>query len=100
MRFSPNEIRANLKSQWSDLSDTPYPEDFLFQEANSYLPTDYSDIIKDWTSMPSEFDNSWQEDYPMSNRTITELMSIDLLNYYMHTCTEIYNELKAEEEHN
>lgn len=97
MRFTPTEIKANIKRQWADVSDTPYPEDFLFQEAQSYLPTYYSDIISDWTLMPSEFDNSWQDDYPMANKTITDLMLIDLHNYYMHACTEAYNALKEEE---
>jgi hypothetical protein len=102
MRFTKDEIKKDLLDNWENITDNPYPEDALGEYADGYLPTYTNEIIAEWAEMPSEFDNSWQGGgFPSSTVrevTITELMTIDLYNYYRQVTENAYNEILSEEE--
>ena len=97
MYFTDEEIRRDIIEALGWLKDTNYPEDELDQLADSATPVYYSDIIKDWQEMPSDFMDSWQEYGADTNQTILQLMQIDLYNYYRDTYTRIFSEVMEEE---
>lgn len=99
MNWNYNEIKAEILSEWGQLTETSYPEDLLQEWADSAVPVYYGDIIKDWQEMPSEYADTWQDLAPdMNSVKITTLMTYDLYNYYSATYLEIYEEIKAKKE--
>jgi uncharacterized protein YecA (UPF0149 family) len=99
MYFSYSEIRSYLLENWEQLSESAYPEDLLREWGDNAVPVYYNEIISDWQEMPSEFDNAWQEiadsDW-IATASITQLMAVDLCEYYQTQFTEIYNKIKEE----
>lgn len=99
MYFTDTEIRRELLENWQQLTESVYPEDLLREWADSSVPVYYNQIIADWQEMPSEFDNVWQEiaepDW-VATASITELMAVDLYEYYQNRFTAIYKEIKEE----
>ena len=92
-----NEIKQQIQDEWEQFSSNTHPSDILTELAESACPTYNSDIIAEWSEMPSEFDNSWQDGFSVSaSITITELMWTDLFNYYQHQFQTAYNELAEE----
>lgn len=98
MLTTDQEIREEIIEHWGWLEETPYPEDYLTELADSQTPIYYGDIIKEWQDMPSSFTDTWQEFGVSQDTTITSLMTIDLFNYYRTKYTEIYEEVKEEKE--
>ena len=103
MNFTREEIKADLlENHLEQLLEHAYPEDFLSELADGYLPIFYDKILKDWTQMPSEFDDSWQDCGLPSAKTeeitILGLMTIDLFNYYQSITNEIWREIVLERE--
>jgi hypothetical protein len=93
------DIKGDILDHWDQLAETAYPEDLLRELADSACPVYYSDIIKDWQEMPSEYTDSWQEfTEATQDTTIFSLMSADLFYYYDAQYTEIFNEVKTEKE--
>jgi hypothetical protein len=71
-------------------------EDTANEVADSNCPIYYSDIIKEWTELEGEFCDTWQ-DYPITQMSsITQLMTIDLYNYYYQLAYRAYEEIKTE----
>lgn len=92
-------IKREILDNWAELEESAYPDDLLREMADSACPVYYSDIIKDWQEMPSEYNDRWQEFTELGgDTTIFSLMSADLFNYYDSQYTEIYNEIKTEKE--
>lgn len=101
MRFSFDEIKKEISDNWEWLNDNQHPEDALVEFADTALPVYYSDILKDWAEMPSEFNDSWQDYEQLSPEMgIFNLMTIDLSNYYGHQYSLAYRELCDEKENN
>jgi hypothetical protein len=103
MYFSRNEIKAELTNKWEEIIDNTYPEDVLTEMADGFVPVYYENIIKDWTEMPSEFNDRWKEHYGTNvpeEVGITALMTSDLYEYYRDTTLEIYQEIQDEKEDN
>lgn len=98
MRFTNQEIKKDLLDNWEYLQEVQYPEDCLNEYADGYLPTYTNEIIADWSEMPSEFDNSWQDYGATKDSTIIDLMKIDLFTYYRNETQNAYNEIRAEKE--
>ena len=93
-----NEIRQEILDEWQELEDTAYPEDLIAEWADSQIPIYYGEIIEEWRDMPSSFSDTWQEYGVSPDTTITDLMSLDLGNYYRTKYAEIYEEIKTEKE--
>ena len=90
-----SEMKQEILDNWAQFADNAYPEDLLTEFADSALPVYYSDIIQEWQHMPSEFNDSWQE-IGVNEIKITNLMSMDLFNYYLHLANTAYSEICAE----
>lgn len=88
-----------IKSELADSFDW-LTEDNLEQFVDGYVPIYTNEIIAEWTLMPSEYDNSWMEytEGESFKRTITDLMALDLYNYYRDQVRVAYEELIAENE--
>lgn len=89
----------SIKSELADSFDW-LTEDNLYEFASGYVPVYTNEIIAEWTEMPNEYDNTWMEytDGESFKRTITDLMSLDLHNYYRDLVQAAYEELVAENE--
>jgi hypothetical protein len=88
-----NEMRHEIE----DLREEANPEDRLHEIADSLVPIYYGDIIEEWQEMPMEYSNNWQDSItPTADTTITQLMQIDLYNYYYEKLAEILSEAKDE----
>lgn len=98
MRWNYSDIKQELIDNWQQLQDSTDPYDLLHQFADSAVPVYYGEIIKDWQEMPSDFADSWAEFGLPEFPTITNLMSIDLYEYYHDQYHTIYNELLEEKE--
>lgn len=91
------EIKRQIQDEWEQFSSNTHPSDILNELAESECPIYNSDIIAEWAEMPNEFSDTWQDGFSLSaDTTITELMSIDLFNYYQHQFQTAYNELAEE----
>ena len=92
-------IKREILDNWTELEESEDPEDLLREMADSACPIYYSEIMKDWAEMPSEYNDTWQEFTELGRDTpILSLMSADLFHYYDTQYTEIYNEVKTEKE--
>lgn len=83
------EIKDEILSDWDNIT-----EDDIHQIADGYVPVYYSDIIKEWQEMPSEFTDTWK-DFGISNDTsIFTLMGYDLFNYYYSLTEQAFREIE------
>ena len=98
MRFDYHEIKKDLLGNWEAITDSQYPEDYLNEFADGYIPVYTNEIIKDWSEMPSEFDNFWQDYGITHDTTIPDLMRIDLYGYYRDQAQTAYNQILEEKE--
>jgi hypothetical protein len=98
MLTTNKDIREEIQDNWEYLEEAQYPEDYLDELADSHTPIYYSDIIEQWRDMPSSFNDTWQEFGVNSKTTITDLMAIDLNNYYRTKFNEIYEQIKTAKE--
>lgn len=104
MRFTYEEIKKELADNWERFEglDEFGAGDIITEYADSFIPVYNNEIIKDWAEMPSEFDDSWQEelgcDWNASDRGIVALMAFDLFGYYREQTINAWNELLTEKE--
>jgi hypothetical protein len=99
MRMNYSDIKSDILDHWDQLADSNYPTDLLTQLADSACPVYYSEIVKDWQEMPSEFTDNWQEfTEATQDTTIFSLMSADLFNYYDIEYNRIFSEIAKEKE--
>lgn len=101
MRFTFQEIKKDLADNWAEFNEQN-ADDKIIEYADGYCPIYTNEVIKEWAEMPSEFNDSWQDqlggDWNAYDRGIVSLMSIDLFTYYCDTTTRAYDELKEEKE--
>lgn len=96
-----NEIKERVREHLTQLKETPYPEDLLSELADSESPIYYSDVMKEWCELPSEYCDRWKEygyDANKNEGGIFSLMSIDLTFYYLEEFNNAWEEIKKEEE--
>ena len=74
----------------------PHTEELISELADNNTPIYYGEIISEWQSMPSEYDDRWQETEPVPGRQIMQLMQIDLALYYYEQFLEVWEEVKSE----
>jgi hypothetical protein len=98
------EIKEYLLDEIDQIKESSYPEDLVTELADSLIPIYYSEIIKEWIQLDSEFMDRWKEygyDTQKNEGGIMKLMQVDLSFYYIETALsvweEIKNELEAEE---
>ena len=92
------EIKAEIMDNLERLKDSPYPEDLLNELADGNTPIYYSDIISEWQEMPSEFNDIGRELGVSGEPQIMNLMQDDLAIYYQQQFSEIWEEVKEEQE--
>lgn len=99
MYTSNYTIQSQILDSWEAFKDAgeDFIEDNLTVMADSAVPVYYSDILKDWAEMPSEFNDSWEEFGVPQEITIFGLMTVDLYSYYQDAYRRIYQEILAEE---
>lgn len=86
-----NEIKQELLTEYEHAT-----EDTCHEIADSNTPVYYSEIISEWQALPSEYSDTWQ-DYPITAMSsITQLMAIDLYNYYHGLAYRAYQEIQDE----
>ena len=95
MYFSDSDIKQVILDEWDYIGNDD-PKGILDQFADSAVPVYYSDIIKDWQEMPSEYTDSWQDLGYGAEAGITELMRVDLYQYYTDTFYRIHEEILEE----
>jgi hypothetical protein len=100
MKMNYKDIKNDILDHWEQLAESPHPEDLINELAESACPVYYSDILKDWQEMPSEWNDSWQENgIPTTEKTtIFGLMGWDLYFYYESQYNVAYTEIKEEKE--
>lgn len=93
MRFTYEEIKKEISQNFGEII-----RDDLSEWAEGFLPVYYSDILKDWSEMPSEFDNQWRDGVEITKETtLYDLMSFDLFMYYLEKANQAYEEILDEE---
>jgi hypothetical protein len=98
MHFTRDEIKNDLLENWEQISSHAYPEDLLQEFSDGYVPIYYHEILKDWTEMPNDYTDRWQEIGSSPEDGIFKLMGWDLWFYYQELTVEIYNEIKDAKE--
>lgn len=93
-----DEIKQELDTDWHLFADNQYPTDLLSEYADSACPIYTSEIIAEWVAMPSEFNDAWQDYGDSGDKGITDLMQVDLYNYYSHLYNTAYNQLADEKD--
>lgn len=93
MYFNDSDIKSDIYDHLEQLKAHSYPEDLLSELADSATPVYYNQIIQDWTEMPNEFTDSWQELYVSEDAGILARMQMDLYNYYQDRYSRIYQEI-------
>ena len=94
MYFELDEIKALISDEYTETT-----EDALSEIADTVTPVYYSDVIKDWAEMPSEFNDSWKEygyNTDLLEGGILSLMAADLYFYNFARVQAIWSELKEE----
>lgn len=83
--FIADEVYSN-REQFKEDSDRAITE-----MADSLCPVYYADIIAEWTELPSENLDRWQELGLAEGATITALMTADLYLYYLDAVTKAWD---------
>lgn len=94
------EIKKQVTDEMEQLKERTYPEDLLNEFADSETPIYYSEIIKEWVELPSEYCDRWKElgfDTQRNDGGITTLMQLDLFFYYQEQFQRAWEELRGEE---
>lgn len=92
-------IKEDLVSNYEEISERAYPEDYLTETADSWTPVYNGDIIELWhKELPNEFVDSWQEIGAGDDFTIISLMRIDIYFWLSALVTELWDEVKEEKE--
>lgn len=66
---------------------------------DGYLPIYYTDIVKEWQEMPSEYDNRGAEELGTGGKIdIYNLMTLDLYVYYLDLFNEVLDDIEEEGE--
>jgi hypothetical protein len=68
------------------------PDRAIQEIADSLCPIYTSDIIAEWTELPSEHSDRWQELGLAEGATITALMTADLYLYYFDLVTRAWDD--------
>ena len=92
-------LKTELLDNADNIRQQPYIEDALSQWADSITPVYYSDTIKDWVEMPSEYMDRWKELGYDANRNeggILDLMAVDVWFYYDNLTREVWAEIESE----
>ena len=90
------DIKQEILEAWEDIDGIDGR--YMAEAVDSALPIYYSDIIEQWTKMPSEYSDRWQELCDGEGQTITGLMTMDLYFYLSDQYTRAYIEIQEEKE--
>jgi hypothetical protein len=93
------EVKKYLLDEIDQLKEATYPEDMVAEIADSLIPIYYSEIIKEWIRLDSEFMDRWKEygyDTQKNEGGILQLMQVDLSFYYIETALSVWEEIKKE----
>ena len=88
-----DQIKDYIKEDWLG-----FTEDSVYQLADSLVPVYYDQIIQEWLQLPMDHQDSWQDTEVSADTAITQLMAIDLFNYYLKAVDLLYYQLKEEQE--
>jgi hypothetical protein len=92
------DIKEELQDELDELLESPYPEDYLHQLAETCTPDRYFEIVEQWSDMPMEHSDQWRELNIDPRTNIAGRMKIDLYLYYRALYLEVFEDLKHERE--
>jgi hypothetical protein len=99
----PSELPTVAQAKKRILDDVPnileskYPDDELTELVDSDLPIYNSEIVYQWSKLPSEFENELIGNVDKGT-TIYNLMSFDLYDFYKDVYSKALEEIKEEKE--
>lgn len=99
MPSTRKEIKEYLLDEIDQIKESSYPEDLVTELADSLIPIYYSEIMKEWVNLDSEFCDRWKEygyDTQKNEGGIMQLMQVDLSFYYIETALSVWEEIKKE----
>lgn len=91
-QWQREEIES-LVNEFAGEDPSGYYGDRISEIVESYLPIYYSEIVKEWQAMPSEWDNEGAAMFGAPDPIdIYQLMTLDLYGYYSEQVNEHANE--------
>lgn len=93
MRFTFEEIKKIVLDEIDVLTRD---DEYSASLADTLVPVYYHEILKDWSEMPSEFNDSHEEVGHASEFTIFSLMAQDLFFFYQHQIDTALTAVRAE----
>jgi hypothetical protein len=97
----PHMLKNLLLEEKAEILESSDQDRYLDEFIDSQLPIYYSDIIAEWSEMPSEFQDSHLEfglPSVAEYNLVTSLMTQDLYNYYSTTTRQMWAEIIEESE--
>lgn len=91
------EAKKRILEDVPNLLEAKYPEDELNELVNSDLPVYYTEILYQWSKMPSEYEQPLTHAVITDETNIYSLMGFDLFEYYSQTYGEALRQIKAGE---
>ena len=92
------EILQMVRDEFQQLSESEYPEDLLYEFADSECPLYYHDISTAWVQLPMEDTDRWQDIGAESSMSIYNLMLVDICLYYETLFLRAWELVKEEKE--
>lgn len=95
------EIKKLVEEDYEQLSESKYPEDLLWEWAQSQAPVYTHHIIQEWIDLSPEDSDRWQEtgiEVASGNTGIADLMLLDLQLYYERLFSQAWREVQEEKE--
>lgn len=95
-----SEILETVTEQLDELKEQKYPEDYLTELADGYVPIYTESVVSEWFELEVSDRDAWQDFGVMPDKGITDLMAIDLYVYYQGLFSRAYAELTDEDGEN
>lgn len=90
-----NQIKAEVRDNWSDFIDAKYPEATVGDYADSAVPVYHTQLIQQWSELPYDWRDQWcgalDED-----ASIIDRVQFDLFTYYSSQFHQAFLELSEE----
>jgi hypothetical protein len=90
------EAKKRILEDAPDILKAAYPQDELTQLVDSDLPVYYSEILYQWSKLPSEYEQPLKSNEITEEMNIYSLMSLDLYEYYSDIYAKALDEIQGE----
>jgi hypothetical protein len=90
-----NQIKEEVRQNWSDFIDAKYPEDTVGEYADSAVPVYNNKVLEQWAELPYDWRDHWFGALE-KDASIIDRMQYDLFNYYSSQFYQAFQELSEE----